>query len=72
MYALYIQISKGKHGHNEEQSRCYNKQSNRNSRHEIYSILNENFNTKNWSVESPCRYININKRMCETFLLHEW
>lgn len=44
MYALYIHISKGKHGHNEEQSRCYKKQSNRNSRHEIYSILNENFN----------------------------
>ena len=46
MYALYIQISKGKHDHNEEQSRCYKKQSNRNSRHKIYSILYETFNTK--------------------------
>ena len=46
MYALYIQISKGKPGHNEEQSRYYKKQSNRNSRHETYSILNENFNIK--------------------------
>lgn len=37
-----------------------------------YTVFYMKLLIQNWSVESPCGHININQRMCETFLLHEW